>query len=91
MAKKTATDEGVVRYVAPALPTMPKLPAHLEVRILVDRPDGGDLTAEDIAAAEAAFPLTAPKKSAPKAKKATAKKTTTTKRSAAKKPARARA
>lgn len=57
MTKKRDDFEGVVRYVAPALPSMPKLPAGLRVRVLVDRADGANLSEEELAAAHAAFPL----------------------------------
>lgn len=93
MAKKSSTEdyEGVVAYLAPAPASLPKLPAHLGVRIIVDRLDGGNLTAEDLAAAAVAFPRKKPAaKGATRAKKAPAKKTTTPKRAAAKKPARGR-
>lgn len=42
-------------YLAP-LPGSSPLPAHLRVRVVVTREDGRPLTAEDIAAAAAAYP-----------------------------------
>lgn len=42
-------------YVAP-LPSASPLPEHLRVRVVVTRADGRPLTAEDLAAAVAAYP-----------------------------------
>ena len=43
-------------YTTP-IPTPPALPAHLRVHVLVMRDDGRDLTPEDIAAAQATYPV----------------------------------
>lgn len=56
------------------VPIKSKLPKHLTARVVVMREDGGTLSAEDIAAAEALYPPPAdapatqlgPKKRAPK-------------------------
>ncbi len=82
--------EGPVRYVAPALPSMPKLPKGLIVRILVDR-GGEPLSAEDIAAAQAAFPLPAKVPARTKPSSAKPVRQGTAKKHAAAKPSPKRA
>ncbi len=63
------------------------LPEHLVLVVAVARRDGAELTDADLAAARAAYGITAPAKKPPRGRATARKRATKGKRAAAKRPA----